>query len=219
MTQQTLTQEGAFSNDQRKQINENFDELYTLVGAGNFAVSAESLEVAEATELNGPVDMAETLDVVGAVTAASFSGIGAVAVARQSADVVVDESATLTALTGLSHTVVAGTYAYRINVQALSTANGGVKVGFALTTAVLTSIQNVGKGTTAAGAGASARTTTATTGATLYGSTAAVTGVVIEGTMVVATGGTFALQGAQNASHADETTFYTGSTFELTRIA
>jgi hypothetical protein len=70
MTQQTLSQEGAFTNDQRKQINENFDELYTLVGAGNFAVSAESLEVADTTELNGAVTLADTVLLEGDMTVA-----------------------------------------------------------------------------------------------------------------------------------------------------
>lgn len=139
-------------------------------------------------------------------------------IVRQSADVVQDDGAAAAALTGLVHTVVPGTYAYKAVLQTLSTSNGGVKVTFALTTAVLTSIQNVALATTAS-AVAGARSTTATTGATLYGATAAITQLRLEGTMVVATGGTIQLMGEQNASHADETTFYAGSTFELVRIA
>jgi hypothetical protein len=139
-------------------------------------------------------------------------------IVRQSADVVKDDGAAASALTGLVHTVVAGTYAYKAVIQTLSTANGGVKVTMDLTTATLTSIQNVARAFTASGV-ACARSTTATDGATLYGATAAITQLVLEGTMVVSAGGTIQLNGEQNASHADETTFYTGSTFEMTRIA
>lgn len=138
---------------------------------------------------------------------------------RQSADVVKDDGAAASALTGLVHTVVPGTYKYRAMIQCLSTANGGVKITMDLTTAVLTSIQNVGRGSTASAQGASARTTTATDNATLYAATAAITQIELEGTMVVSTGGTIQLNAEQNASHADESTFYTGSTFEMIRIA
>lgn len=137
---------------------------------------------------------------------------------RQSADVVKDDGAAASALTGLSATVVAGTYKYKAILQTLSTANGGAKVTLGLTTAVLTSIQNVARAFTASGV-ACDRSTTGTDGATLYGATAAITQIELEGTIVVGTGGTVALKGEQNASHADETTFYTGSTLELVRIA
>lgn len=137
---------------------------------------------------------------------------------RQSADVVKDDGAAASALTGLVHTVVAGTYAYRAMIQCLSTANGGAKITMDLTTAVLTSIQNVARAFTASGV-ACARSTTATDNAVLYGATAAITQIELEGTMVVSTGGTIQLNAEQNASHADESTFYTGSTFSIQRIA
>lgn len=146
------------------------------------------------------------------------TGVGATQVVRQSADVVKDDGAAASALTGLVHTLLVGTYKYKAMIQCLSTANGGAKITFALTTAVLSSIQNVGRAFTTA-AVATARSTTATSGATLYGATAAIVQVELEGTFVVTTGGTIQLQGEQNASHADESTFYTGSTFEITRIA
>lgn len=139
-------------------------------------------------------------------------------IVRQSADVVKDDGAAASALTGLVHTVVVGTYAYRAVIQCLSTANGGAKITMDLTTAVLTSLQNVARAFTATGV-ACARSTTATDGATLYGETAAITQIVLEGTMVVSTGGTVQLNAEQNASHADESTFYAGSTFEMVRIA
>lgn len=157
--------------------------------------------------------VAATLGQFGTVT-----GIGTTQIARQTADVVVDESATLTNLTGLVHTVVPGTYVYRAHLQTLATGNGGTKVAFKLTDTVLTSIQNTSL-TSTASANAAARTTTATDQASLVAATSANLRVILEGTIVVGTGGTIQLQGAQNASHVDETTFYTGSTFELTRIA
>lgn len=182
---------------------------------GIATITSATITTLTSTTVNATTVAATTVT-AGTVTK---TAININSIVRQSADVVKDDGAALSALTGLSQTVVAGTYAYRADIQCLSTANGGIKVGLGLTTAVLTSIENVGKGTTAAGAGASARTTTGTDGATLYGSTAAITAVVLTGTMVVGTGGTVYLTGAQNASHADESTFYTGSTFEMTRIA
>jgi hypothetical protein len=146
------------------------------------------------------------------------SAVGLTKYVRQSADVTKTESATLSNLTGLVHTVVPGTYRYRVVLQTTSTANGGTKVAFKYTTAALTSLQNQSL-TATASANASTRVTTATDQASLVAATAANLLVILEGTMVVSTGGTVQVQGAQNASHADTTTYLTGSTFEITRIA
>lgn len=148
----------------------------------------------------------------------AVTGIGTVQIARQSANVTATSSTTLANLTGLSHTVVAGTYRYRVHLQTLATGNGGTKAAFKLTTTVLTSIQNTSQAITAS-AIAAARTTTTTDQASLQASTAANLQVILEGTIVVGTGGTIQVQGAQNASHEDTTTFYQGSTFELARIS
>lgn len=142
---------------------------------------------------------------------------GVSAIKRQSADVTATSNTTLANLTGLVHTVEVGTYRYRVHLQTLATANGGVKAGFKLTGTVLGSIQNTSTAKSAA-AIACARTTTATDQASLVAATAAYLQVVLEGTFVVTTAGTIQLQGAQNASHNDTTTFYAGSTFELTKI-
>ncbi len=142
----------------------------------------------------------------GAFTTLSSSGAATLATVDGVLGSVTPAAATVTTLTATT-------------VQCLSTANAGTLITMTLATTVLTSIQNIGRGTTAAGAGASARTTTGTTGATLYGSTAAITGIVLEGTMVVSTGGTIQLTADQNADHADESTFYTGSTLTMVRIA
>jgi hypothetical protein len=142
---------------------------------------------------------------------------GAVKVVRQSADVTATSSTTLADLTGLVHAVEIGTYKYKVTLQCLSTANGGTKVAFAYTGATLASLQNQAEAMTAS-AVAVTRVTTATSAASLVAATAANIRIVLEGTMVVSAGGTVQVQGAQNASHSDTTTFYAGSTFELIKL-
>lgn len=141
---------------------------------------------------------------------------GRVQVVRQSADVTATTNTTLANLTGLVHTLEVGTYKFRVAIQALSTANGGTKVAFNYTAP--TSLQCEAKAFTASGV-AVTRVTTTTDQASLVAATAANICIELEGTIVVATAGTIQVQGAQNASHADTTTFYTGSTFEITKIA
>jgi len=129
-----------------------------------------------------------------------------------------DTGATLTNLTGLVQTVVPGTYKFKVFLPGVATANSGMKVGFKLTTTVLTSIEATGKAATAS-ALVVQHTTTATDQASLVASTTAALLAEVEGTMVVGTGGTIQVQGAQNASHGDTTSFYLGGYFELVRIA
>lgn len=164
-----------------------------------------------------------TANVSGTLTAGTIAGtaIGANLIAKQSATISAtsgDTGTTLTNLTGLVLTVVPGTYKYRVFLPGVSTANSGMKVAFKLTTTVLTSIENTGKLFTASAVAVQHSTTT--TDQTSYAAaTAANILVELEGTMVVGTGGTIQIQGAQNASHADTTSFYLGGTFELVRIA
>lgn len=129
-----------------------------------------------------------------------------------------DTGTTLTNLAGLVQTVVPGTYKFKIDIGGVATANSGMKLAFKYTTAVLGSLEAIGKGFTATGVVAQ-HTTTATDQASLLASTTAFIAATIEGTMVVTTGGTVQLQGAQNASHVDTTSFYLGSTMEFKRIA
>lgn len=167
------------------------------------------------------VDGENSLTIDGTITVDGTmegTGVGVSKTVRQSANVTASESTTLAALTGLSQTVVPGTYKAKIALQALSTANGGTKVAMALTTAVLGGVQLEAKAFTAS-AVAVTRFTTTTSAASIVAATAANICIEIEGTIVVTTGGTIQVQGAQNASHADTTTYYAGSTFELTRIA
>ena len=137
---------------------------------------------------------------------------------RQSGDVAKTSDTTLANLTGLTQVVEPGVYYYEVRLQTTANASGGVKAGFKLNGgATLTSIQNTGV-TMTASAVATARTTTATDQASLVASTTAAVYTLLEGTVVVATGGSLQVQGAQNASNASATTFLTGSTFTLQRI-
>lgn len=148
-------------------------------------------------------------------------GIGGAVTAKASAqfDAVSGTSGvTLTNVTGLSVTVVPGTYRYRVHIAGVSTANCGMKLGFKYTTTALTSIENFGRGFTASAVAAQHSTTT-TDQASMFAQTAAVLNVELEGTMVVSTGGTIQLQAAQNASHVDTTSVYVGSYMAFSRIA
>lgn len=123
---------------------------------------------------------------------------------------------TLTNVTGLTGiTLVAGaTYYFRVVCTAITmTTNGGAKAAFKFTTATLTSLNaRVRQSTDTDNTGAvSAAFTTATDQATWFAQNAvAYTNFEIEGTMVVNAGGTVAIQLAQNASHADNTTVPAG---------
>ena len=135
---------------------------------------------------------------------------------RQTADVTATTNTTLANLTGLVATLAVGTYKFRVALQCLSTANGGTKVAFVYATP--TSIQCEAKAFTAS-AVAVTRFTTTTSAASIVAATAANICIELEGTIVVATAGTIQVQGAQNASHSDTTTFYAGSTLEVYKIA
>ena len=131
--------------------------------------------------------------------------------ARQTADVTKTSSTTLSNLTGLVQTLAVGTYRFRVVLQCLSTANGGTKVAFNYTAP--TSLQCEALVYTAS-AVAVTRVITTTDQASLVAATVANICIILEGTVVVATAGTVQVQGAQNASHSDTTTYYAGSTFE-----
>ena len=135
-------------------------------------------------------------------------------------------SATVTpaALTGFSWTVVAGTYAFEINLPTTMTTVGGLALSFVLTTAVLTSIQYQSYAATAddGGTGISTNGTTTTSATKVFDSkTAAYTHVNVKGSMVVGTGGTFAWAGTQNTSAGagDATIVAIGSYARMTRVS
>lgn len=126
---------------------------------------------------------------------------------------------TLTNVEGLVTGVLdPGTYKVEIDLSLTSTSNSGLKVGLKFgTAAMLTSIDVTSVAFTATGVGVT-RATTATDAASIQASTAAIIKNLITGHLVVAKHGTLQLQAAQNASHADNTTIYVGSTMKLTKI-
>lgn len=139
-------------------------------------------------------------------------------IVRQTADVTKTSNTTLSDLTGLVQTVEVGTYKVKVNLQALSTANGGTKVAFKYTGTTLSSIAAEAKAFTAS-AVAVTRFTTTTDQASIVAATAANINIEIEGILTVSAAGTIQVQGAQNASNEDTTTYYAGSTFEISKIA
>lgn len=179
-------------------------------------IGGTGLTISEgADDLTINVDAAQSFD---GVTLATVTNTD---IKRQSATFSAtssDTGTTLTDLTGLVTTVVPGTYQFTINLGTVSTVNSGLKVGFKYTTTVVSSIEYEAVATAAAAVIAS-RGTTATDQASIFASTAVTNTLRITGTMVVGTGGTVQLQAAQNASHADTTSVFLGSTMHFTRIA
>jgi len=124
---------------------------------------------------------------------------------------------TLALVTGLSVTLAAaGIYYFRSHLQVTASVNGGVKFalgGTATATGLIATFanwsittQNVHETITALDTAAG-------------DSTAVCTDATIEGTIEVNAGGTFTIDAAQNASHADTTTIHKYSSLFVTRIA
>ncbi len=138
------------------------------------------------------------------------------------ADAAFTSNATLATLTGFSWTLTAGaTYQFEINLPATMTTNGGLAVALKYTTATAASIQVQTYAATASDNTTAVSTqSTTTTDATKYfdSKTAAYTLVTVKGTLIVGTGGTVAVQVAQNTSHADTTTVLKGAYARFTRV-
>lgn len=125
---------------------------------------------------------------------------------------------TLANVVGLVQTVVAGTYQYKINLDTVSTVNGGVKAAFKYTTTVASTLNSIAKAFAAA-AVAVARFTSAADQGSILASTTATVACEMVGTIIVTTGGTLQLQFAQNVSHADTSSVLVGSSMTFTRTA
>lgn len=117
---------------------------------------------------------------------------------------------TLANVTGLSFTVVPGTYTFKAYLPVTCGGTGGVKLAFNYTTAVLSSISATAYAYTAAAIAVSSTTTT-TTQTSIVASNTAFTSVVLEGTMIVTTGGTVALQFAENSANATSSVLVNGN--------
>lgn len=160
----------------------------------------------------------------GALTAPSITGTLAATTGanlyisdlKRSSATVTSSSTTFANVTGLSFTVVPGTYRVRACLSGVADGTGGIKYAFNYTTAVVSNLEVTGKGNTAS-ATAVQHSTTTTTQANLFDQAAAVLFVELEGTIVVTTGGTVDIQAAQHAANASSTTVL-GSYAEFTRI-
>jgi len=138
---------------------------------------------------------------------------------RTSTAVTANATVTYANVTGLSATVIPGTYRFRaVLPSTVASGTGGIKYAFNYTTAVLSALQSTAKGFTASAVAVQATTTT-TTQTDLFTQAAVVILTEIEGTMVVTTGGTVDVQVAQNTSNASNTVALLGGSFEVTRIA
>jgi len=140
-------------------------------------------------------------------------------VLRSSAAVTVNASAAYVNVTGLSATVVPGTYKFRaVLPSTVASGTGGIKYAFNYTTAVLSALQSSAAGYTAS-AVAVQNVTSTTTQADLFTQAAVVLRTEIDGSFVVTTGGTIDVQVAQNTSNGSNTVALIGGTLELIRIA
>jgi hypothetical protein len=135
------------------------------------------------------------------------------------ASVTKNASATYSDVTGLTATVVPGTYKFRaVLPSTVASGTGGIKYAFNYTGAVLSTLESTAKGFTAS-AVAVQRVTTTTTQTDLFTQAAVVLLTEIEGVFVVTTGGTIAVQVAQNTSNASNTIALANGVFELNQIA
>jgi hypothetical protein len=155
----------------------------------------------------------------GTITGATISDQISGNVKRTSASVTANASTTFANVTGLSFTVVPGTYSFSLMLPStVASGTGGIKYAFNYTTAVLSAIEATGRGYTAS-AVAVQHTTTTTTQTNLFSQAAVVIFTEITGTMVVTTGGRVDVQVAQNTSDASNTIALLGGTGSFTRIA
>lgn len=138
---------------------------------------------------------------------------------RTTGAVTKNASATYENVTGLSATVIPGTYRFRaVLPSTVASGTGGIKYAFNYTGTVLSAIHSTAKGYTASAVAVQATTTT-TTQTDLFTQAAVVILTEIEGTFVVTTGGTVDVQVAQNTSNASNTVALVGGSFEVVRIA
>lgn len=200
--------------------------ILTMVGVGltqnvstavaiSGSSSGQTIIQAAATAGNGiltlPANLTDTL--------VSQTSVGSINVVRTSAPVTANATTTYANVTGLTQTVVVGTYKFRcVLPSTVASGTGGIKYAFNYTTTVLSALEATGLGYTAA-AVAVQHTTTTTTQTDLFTQAAVVIMTILEGTFTVSTGGTIAVQVAQNTSNASNTVALLGGSFEVDRIA
>lgn len=157
--------------------------------------------------------------VTGVISSTTGSNLYVADLKRTTASVTKNANTTYANVTGLSFTVVPGTYAfYAYLPSTVASGTGGIKYAFNYTTTVVSVLQATGAGATAA-AQAVQQTTTTTTQTDIFTQAAVVLLTEIIGTMVVTTGGTVDIQMAQNTSNASDTVALIGGYAEFVRIA
>lgn len=130
-----------------------------------------------------------------------------------------DTGTTLTTVTGLtSDTLAAGQYTFRADLGVVSTANSGLKLALKQGTSSMISVIEYHVKAYGASSIAASRGTTTTDATAILASTAAYNQVIIEGSFTVQYPGTLSVQAAQNASHADTTSVYLGSTLVIQKV-
>lgn len=184
-------------------------------------VDASSTQTLTNKTLTAPTITSPTISGAGTFTGSTLSGNIETDTKVLAASVTYTSSSVLTTVTGFSWTLVAGaTYQFEINLPATMTTNGGLSVALKYTTATATSIQlETYQSTDVDNTGAVSSQSTTTTDATRYidNKTAAYKHNRLYGTLVVGTGGTVAVQTAQNTSNTDTTTILLGSYARFTR--
>lgn len=157
--------------------------------------------------------------VTGTVASTTGSNLYVADVKRCTASVTANATITYANVTGLSFTVVPGTYTFDLYLPStVASGTGGIKYAFNYTTTVLSAIQASGAGMTSA-AVACQQTTTTTTQTDIFTQAAVVLLTLIKGSMIVTTGGTIDVQMAQNTSNASNTVALINGWGRFTRIA
>lgn len=183
------------------------------LGAPNSTATLMSTQTSDAVKITGG-----TINGVTITNATITSPISTTAV-RTSASVTANATTTYANVTGLTYTVVPGTYKFTLMLPStVASGTGGIKYAFNYTGTVLSAIESSAQGFTAS-AVAVQHTTTTTTQTDLFTQAAVVIFVQIEGTMVVTTGGTIDVQVAQNTSNASNTVALIGGSLQMVRIS
>lgn len=208
-------------------VTQSATNTITMVGIG--VTQSVSTAVAIAGSTSGEITLTpaalagqNTLilpAVTGTIAATTGANLYVPDLKRTSASVTANASVAYANVTGLSFTVVPGTYAFDLYLPStVASGTGGIKYAFNYTTAVLSVIQATGIGSTSA-ASAIQQNQTTTTQTDIFTQAAVVIYTVIKGTMVVTTGGTVDVQMAQNTSNASNTVALIGGYGQFIRIA
>ena len=200
----------------------------TMVGLGSSEISPNNLVIGGATSGQVTITTPATAgaaalvlppNAAGTLASTTASNLFVTDVYRCTAPVTANATVTYATVTGLSGAVVVGTYRFRaVLPSTVASGTGGIKYAFHYTTAVLSALEATGIGYTAS-AVAVQHTTTTTDVTDIFTQAAVVIMTILEGTFTVSTGGTIAVQMAQNTSNASNTVALLGCSLELCRIA